>query len=104
MAFYWCTGIPDGGPNMPFGILGDPNPTGCMLNVWVTYLGSDVPALGGQGPYVIQGRLVQVSLLFTDTPATILAKVTSAIVADAASIGITVARNGGFLPSFIRGA
>jgi len=106
MANYWCYQfVPE--RRGAFAITAEPNPTMFTARFKVAYVGSDVPEIGSdsekQGPFLIQDRIINVEILLSDTPAQMLTKVTSAIVADALSIGVTVGRTAGLVCSFARG-
>jgi formate-dependent nitrite reductase membrane component NrfD len=55
-------------------------------------------------PGAVQGVSVNVPFLVTDTAAVLATKVTTIIVAAAASVGVTIARTDVLLPSFVRGS
>jgi len=105
MANYWCYQFATG--REAFGVSAEPNPVMFTAHFKVAYVGSDVPQIGEgpdrQGPFLIQDRMINVEILLADTPAQMLTKVTSAIVADALSLGITVGRTAGLVCSFARG-
>lgn len=92
MARYWVTGPHD------FSIPNDPNPLTYRPQFTVRYFGVDVPS-GTSEP-----RTIEIEPIFDQIPAQIASMLVDRVVSDAASIGLVVARTGGLIPNFSRGA